>query len=290
MKKKILFLLALCAIGYRYPVYAQHENSDASSAVEVINPMDAFQQQFSLEQGTPMFELIQALSSAGNQTVSTQERLYPLGHGLFKKHHLVQALELCPSISKAKVATADVLSGDQNRQETDDTGIGLNFGYSLIFIPGTEEQNQLRLNEAGFAYSTGFIFSFTQSDRYGVTCDLLFKVGLETCYNRKMGLGVDVLGGYGKSSGDVFFYQNILEDAEPKSVIPYTAWGYKYGGQIWFKTGSLSNKHSGNTDVLLFARLIHAVEPNNIQPVSSFHYNFWKEENWSFGAILRYRL
>lgn len=219
-----------------------------------------------------------------------KEQIYPLGKGLFKKHHLVQAIEICPNISKNKISQSDLIS-DQKPDEVNDTGYGLNFGYSLIFIPGHEKDGQLHLNKAGFAYSTGFVASFSSSDRYGSLCDLMAKIGLETCHNRKIGTGLDFLGGYGKSSGDIFIYKDIVSDSEPEAIIPYTRWIWKYGAQIWLKVGLLGNSSlMSNTDVLLFVRLVKAPYPKDIVRASMFTFNLWKEENWSFGVILRYKM
>lgn len=237
-----------------------------------------------------MFNMVQGYAPIGVDAGPLKEQIYPLGKGLFKKHHIEQALELCPNITKSKVSKSELLSG-QNIEDIDDTGLGLNFGYSLLFIPGYEENGKLHLNNAGFAYSIGCLFSFTSSDRYGTLCDFMAKVGFETFHNRKMGIGFDLLYGYGKSSGDVFFYNNIIEDPAPASSVPYTEWGRKYGGQVWLKTGLLGNSALlSNTDVLLFARLIKAPDPEVMPKVSAVSYNLWREENWSFGVILRYRM
>ncbi len=174
-------------------------------------------------------------------------------------------------------------------EDIDDTGLGLNFGYSLIFTPGHEENGQLRTNKFGFAYSLGMLASFTTSDRYGTTCDFMGKIGVETCHHRKMGIGFDFLLGYGKSPGNFFTFNNIVDDNEPLGVNPYTEWGLKYGGQLWLKTGLLGGS-SSHTDVLLFARLIKAPEPSDIQEFSLNSYNLWKAESWGFGVILRYRM
>jgi len=237
-----------------------------------------------------MLSLLQGLNLADLNAPPVQEKTYPLSKGLFKKHYIEQAIEICPSISKSKVNQSQLLS-KQNIDEINDTGYGLNFGYSLIFIPGHEQEGKLHLNKFGFAYNIGFITSFASTDRYGTLCDLMAKIGLETCHNRKIGIGFDFLAGYGKTAGDFFTYKNIITDSEPSAVCPYTLWGTKYGGQFWLKTGSLgSNSWTNNTDVLLFARLIKAPDPEKIATASLYSFNLWREENWSFGIILRYRM
>ena len=257
---------------------AQTEETAVSSEMTSDIPFDQ----------NSVFSLFRGFAPIGLDAGSIKEQTYPLGRGLFKKHHIEQALELCPNISKSKTSQSDLLPG-QNVDEINDTGIGMNFGYSVIFNPGYEKDGQLHLNKAGFAYNVGFIASFSSSDRYGTICDLMAKVGFETCHNRKMGFGADFLIGYGKSAGDVFFYNNILENTEPSSVSPYTLWGKKIGGQIWIKTGLLGNALN-STDILIFARLIKAPDPGEFGKASLNTYNVWREEYWSFGVIIRYRM
>lgn len=115
------------------------------------------------------------------------------------------------------------------------------------------------------------------------------KLGLETCHNRKMGIGFDFLLGYGKSPGNFFTFKDIVEDEEPAGVKPHTEWGIKYGGQLWLKTGLLGGI-SNHTDVLMFARLIMAPRPTDIPEFSKYSYDLWIEESWSFGVIVRYRM
>ena len=235
-----------------------------------------------------LFSMAQNVMPISLDAGPLKEQVYPLGKGIFKKHLIEQAIELCPNITKSKPSQADkILVGDAG--EIDDTGISLDFGYSLIFVPGHEKNGKLHLNNKGFAYSLGAILSFTKSDRYGTLCDFMAKIGVETCHNRKMGIGLDLLAGYGKSAGDFFIYQNTLLEGEPTSICPYAEWGAKYGAQVWIKTGVLG-KALSNTDVLLFARLIKAPEPSDIKTFSLYTYNLWRVENWSFGVILRYRI
>lgn len=232
--------------------------------------------------------LITMLQSSSNiEPVVSEPPTYPLGRGLFKKHHVEQAIEVSPSISRDKVNQSDLLSGQnlENFENTENTGFSIDFGYSVIFIPGYEEDSKLFLNKAGFAYSLGLIASFTRNDRYGTTCNVLLKAGIETCYNKKMGIGLDLMGGYGKSPGDIFWYKNIAEDTAPTLITPYTLWGWEYGGQLWLKTTTINK-----SDIIIFARLIMSPDPGEIQKFSAISYNLWKEESWSFGIIIRYKL
>lgn len=279
------YLIALCAM-FCLCSAAQNE----VEAPDTVNIDEAVVSPQNETMGS-MFDILQGYSSfnAGNLT-ERKDMVYPLGkRGLFKKHHIEQAIEICPTISTDKTSKAEVGSS-VNPDDINNTGLGLNFGYSVSFIPCYEENGKLHMNSAGFAYSVGLIVSFTRSDRYGTTCDFLGKVGLETCRNRKLGIGGDFLCGYGKASGDVFWFEDIVTDEAPKSSTPYNKWTFKYGGQIWIKTGLLGNSFKSNTDILLFARLVLNKEPNDITQMSKIHFNLWRAETWSFGVILRYRM
>ena len=280
--KKRLFFVALSAM---FCLGSAAQNDEFTEVPDTVSEV-AIDESIS---SNSMFNMVQGFTSIGRGAGPAKELIYPLGKGLFKKHHIEQAIEVYPNITKSKVSQSELLSGE-SLEDISDTGYGLNFGYSLIFIPGREKQGNLHLNKAGFAYSVGVIASFSVSDRYGALCEFMAKAGVETCHNRKMGVGFDFLAGYGKSSGDVFFYTNIVEDTGPSKITPYTAWGKRFGGQIWIKTGLLGNAIS-NTDVLLFARLIKAVNPQIMSnDYSLLHHNLWRQENWSFGIILRYRM
>ncbi len=286
--KKLLFI-ALSAM-FCLSVNAQDIMDEVDDFVEVTDSdvVDAVPRGDASQYIQPnMLSMVQEFTPAMDNK-PLEEQLYPLGKGLFGKHLVEQAIELCPSVTKNKISQSDMQVG-KIPEDIDDTGLGLNFGYSLIFVPGHEENGQLRLNKFGFAYSLGFVTSFTISDRYGTTCDFLGKIGLETCHTRKMGIGLDFLLGYGKSPGNFFTFNDIVEDKEPTGVKPYTEWGLKYGGQLWLKTGLMGGA-SSHTDVLLFARLIMAPNPNDIQEYSKYSYNLWKKESWGFGVIRRYRM
>ena len=261
--------------------------SAAQNANEMENDTVACEMEIPVDPSS-MFTMVQAYAPLTRNLAPVKEKMYPLGKGLFKKHLIEQAIEICPGISKSKVSQSELLTGE-NIDEIADTGYGLDCGYSVIFVPGHEENGKLRLNKAGFAYSLGISASFAQSDRYGTLCDFMAKIGIEACHNKRMGIKFDFLAGYGKSGGDVFFYKNIVEDSEPSSSVPYNAWCPKFGGQISVKTGFLSNTLN-NTDVFLFARLVKAVNPDYMNEFSAFHHNFWRGENWCFGATLRYRM
>ena len=283
MKK--FYLIALCAMFCL--------GSAAQNEVEVSDSANVEETSPTMETTGSMFDMVSEYSSftAANLT-QRKDMIYPLkrGGGLFKKHHIEQSIEICPTISTDKASQAELIS-NVNSDDVNNTGLGLNFGYSVSFIPCYEDSGKLHMNKPGFAYSLGLVTSITRSDRYGTTCDFLGKIGLETCRNRKLGIGGDFLCGYGKAGGDVFWFDDIATDTAPKSSAPYNAWTFKYGGQIWVKTGLLGNSFKSNTDILLFARLISNKNPHMVDgEMSKIHFNLWRTETWSFGVILRYRM
>lgn len=203
-----------------------------------------------------------------------------------RKNYMRQSLDVSPSISLGKTTTQNAVEYDYD--ETKSTGWGLNFGYSLIFIPGREENEMLKLNLLGFAYGVGFIASFAQSDRYGTTCSFLTKLSFEFGSFHSMGFGFDVLGGGGKSPGDMLIFKNGLSEAEkPDKIVPYTAWCWQYGGQLWMKVNLIGSLIK-NAETLVFARLVESVDPQVMKPFSAVHYNLWKQEMWFFGTTIRY--
>ena len=290
MRKKILFVALSAILCFGSASAQQSDLIEVDKFVEVVDSSaisDTALQPASQFEQSNMLSMVQSFAPLGDNK-PLEEQLYPLGKGFFGKHIIEQAIEICPSIQKNKISKSDMKVG-QLPEDIDDTGLSLNFGYSLIFVPGQEENGMLKMNKYGFAYNIGILASFTTSDRYGTTCDFMGKVGIETCHNRKMGIGFDFLLGYGKSPGNTFIYKNIVEDDEPTSTVPYTEWGIKYGGQIWLKTGLLGGV-SSHTDALLFARLVMAPDNTGIPEITQNFYNLWKKESWSFGVIVRYRM
>ena len=214
------------------------------------------------------------------------------GKSNFRKSlYIQQTLDVSPAASRSKTPkNDDSFSNDEiDPNETASTAWGVNFGYSLIFVPGKLHGDMLQLNQMGFAFSTGFIAAVEGSDRYGVVCDFLLKAGLEAGNSHKLGIGIDALGGYGKAVGDFYLWKDgMLSGGKPDKIIPYTEWTWKYGLQVWMRPG-LSGNVIPNVDALIYARLIWAVDPGNIQPASAIHLNRWKGENWNIGVTFRYK-
>ena len=132
-------------------------------------------------------------------------------------------------------------SRNQDASETNDgpdgsTGVGLEFGGSIIFVPGQIKGDSLRINNLGFAFSTGFIASFVNSDRYGAIYNILGKAGVEIGNQHLFGFGGDILAGYGKLPGDIIFCEDGASVISNNSN-PYTKGAFVYGGQVWVKAG-----------------------------------------------------
>ena len=212
-----------------------------------------------------------------------------------KRHYIYQTLDISPSVSGDH--DPDLPEQTSNGQDVDEdqvanqTALGLNFGYSLIFVPGRVVDDQLRLNRMGFAYNVGLVASFSRQEKYGTTCNFLLKTGIEAGNGHMMGIGLDILGGYGKSSGDE--YLTIYKEGDDDDLAnPYTEWCWQYGAQLWLRSNLLSTAVK-NSEMLIFARFVRSVNPHDYthEHVSdSYAYDdFWKEENWMFGVTLRYK-
>jgi len=163
---------------------------------------------------------------------------------------------------------------------------GINFGYSLVFIPGQVEGNQLIMNRFGFGYSFGFLSEFDKQEKYDITCDFLVKAGVETGSGHVLGLGMDLLWGTGKSSGATYFLEDDKDFSDPEY---YTAWCFKYGAQLWINTSFLTTGLK-NSDILAFVRYVRSVDPEDEnENIKDGIYNEWMEESWQFGITFIYR-
>ena len=170
-----------------------------------------------------------------------------------KNFYIYPTLDMCTSVTQGRSEAISVIDGETetDTQKNVTTGLCINFGATLVFVPGKKVENRLRVNTLGFAYNVGFIASLEKSEKYDVTCNFLLKAGVEIGNQHGMGVGMDVMAGYGKGKGDIFFYDNIAEDTEPIKSITYTAWTPQFGTQLWFKTGILKEKLQG-IEILTF--------------------------------------
>ncbi|HCU59462.1 MAG TPA: hypothetical protein DIC64_05755 [Alphaproteobacteria bacterium] len=294
------------ALGFAY-AQTNEEVDVQSDTLQTITPqMQADVDYPSEEKAVTKSDLLQLsalLSSVGQQMLKEdvsdpKESFFMIG-----KTKVIQTVEI--STIAGKDRDMDTEEGDKalaeydeaRAQETQTTGnnrevpdvisnlnLGMNIGYSMIFIPGRIDDDLWAPNKFGFAYSTGFIASFDREDNKEVTCDFLWKLGVETGNGHTLGIGVDLLLGGGKTAGTAF----DLQDAELVSA-PYTAWCFKQGVQVWLKTNLLTTSIK-NTDILAFARFVRSQNPYNDEELLKDNIlNLWKEESWQFGITLRYR-
>ena len=213
-----------------------------------------------------------------------------------KSHYIYQTLEISTLAGKDKdddESDADGLTGagadggnrgDVTEGLIKELNMGMNIGYRMIFVPGKVNGDMLEINRFGFAYSVGLLAAFDSQNSYGITCDFMLKLGVETGNGHPLGIGIDGLWGGGKSTGTYYFWDD--DDFEPYY---YTDWCYKYGMQVWLKTNLLTTSIK-NTDILVFARYIRSLNPDDETDDDIIGIlNYWNEESWQFGVTLRYR-
>lgn len=166
--------------------------------------------------------------------------------------------------------------------------------YTLSFIRGKMEEENVKLNPLGFALNTGFVTSFDKQE--SMTCDLMAKLGIEAGFNHNMGFGFDFLIGTGKSKG-IYYYlidtspegQEPTDDDLDIEDEPYTAWCAKFGGQLWFRTGLFSGMGK-NRDIHLFVRYVYSKDPHKATEYSAAAFqNDWFEESWQIGLTYFYK-
>ena len=310
MKK--IYLVALCAMFcLGSAAQSNVENDDETTAVadsSIVGPESGDEPRVNRAENAQLAEIsallaqIKQLTLNGNGDKPDSEPVdifKPVcGRSKFtRRHYIYQTLDISPTISTDH--DPNLPETTSNGKEIDDsqiasfTGFGLNFGYSLIFVPGRIEGEQLRLNRMGFAYNIGIVASFSKQDKYGTTGSFLLKLGAEMGNGHFLGIGYDILGGYGKSTGDM--YSIIYEENDDDDLAdPYTEWCWQYGMQIWLRTDLLKTAIS-NTEMLMFARFIRSVNPEKIEGDSQkvndklAYDNYWKDEVWSFGIMFRYK-
>ena len=214
-----------------------------------------------------------------------------------RKHYIYQTAEISTIAGKDKdaddgdqddyAAANDGSEGSSNSGDPQDIisnlNLGMNIGYSLVFVPGTINGDKLEANRFGFAYSTGFIAAFDRQDNYDVTCDFLWKIGVETGNGHAMGIGIDLMLGGGKTAGFLI----DLDDASAEPY-PYTLWCWKQGLQVKLRSDFLTTGIK-NADVSAFVRFIHSINPQDDEDLLNDNlFNKWIEESWQFGVMISY--
>jgi len=214
-----------------------------------------------------------------------------------RKHYIYQTAEISTIAGKDKDMDDDDKDDYSSNQDgsgsssnsggpqdiISNLNLGMNIGYSLVFVPGTIKGDKLEANRFGFAYSTGFIAAFDRQDNYDVTCDFLWKLGVETGNGHAMGIGIDLMLGGGKTAGFLIDLDDL--DADP---YPYTAWCWKQGLQVKLRSDFLTTGVK-NADVSAFVRFIHSINPQNDEELMELNVlNNWLEESWQFGVMISY--
>ena len=166
------------------------------------------------------------------------------------------------------------------------TGVGLEFGGTVIFVPGRVQGDSLRVNNMGFAFNTGVLFSIINSDRYGGIYNIFGKAGVEIGNQHMFGFGCDFLAGTGRLPGDIVLCDE--DGAETDSTNPYTKWAFVYGVQAWAKIGL--NQVLRGVDLLTYIRLMRAVDSGEMFSSSQPHVEKFHNEGWSVGVLLRFRI
>lgn len=219
------------------------------------------------------------------------------GHTKFtRRQKITQRLEISvlggtdkPEDSEDLEDYRDDAQRNDNTANNNPVNMGLNIGYSVVFVPGHLEEDKLLLNRFGFGYSLGFIASMDKQDKYGTTCDLLAKIGVETGNGHAMGIGIDALFGTGNSPVSA----NIPLTKDYTYMEHDTKWCLKYGFQLWVRS-NLLHANIKNVDIRLFARYIYSKDPTNDADLDFNEdsvpsgYFIWNPESWQFGLTFCY--
>ena len=228
---------------------------------------------------------VESLDSLATTVTKAKQYFLPLQDN--RNVYMYPTLDMCTSLSQGRSEAVSVINDNETEKKDVSTGVGLTFGSTLVFVPGKKADNRLKVNSMGFAYSFGFIAALEKSEKYDLTCNFLLKAGVEIGNQHAMGVGVDVLAGYGKGKGDLFFYEGIIEKPEPIKTMTYTSWAPQFGAQIWFRTGLLREKLQG-IEILTCFQFLYVKNPNLMTAVSNIHRNVWKPEVLSVSIMVRY--
>ena len=322
MKKLFNLVVMLCIMSFAgNNLFAQNDNTDLGSDHELISANSTDESSESAPGGQALtLNDLQAVLSLLKNTSSGVKRpdnvlndttafFVPISKkNIDRGHYITQRLELSALFGKDRdpnenetKASAKASSGNTSSTELlkdlpqigEGFNYGMNFGYSLIFVPGYKQNDKLLLNRLGFAYSVGVICQFDNEKDYGITCDFLGKVGFETGFNKKIGVGVDFLGGGGKTNGYLFAFDPEDKNLDEEDLTyTYTAWCGKVGTQLWIRLNFLTSSVK-NFDVAVFTRFVYSFNPYGdieYEMEAAGISNYFKEESWQFGLTMSYRL
>lgn len=180
----------------------------------------------------------------------------------------------------------NVETAKTNNNTSTSTGVGLEFGGTVVFVPGRVKGDSLRINDMGFAFSSGLLFSIVNSDRYGGIYNIFGKAGVEIGNQHMFGFGCDFLAGAGRLPGDIIFCDE--DGNETENTMPYTKWAFVYGVQGWAKIG-LHQVLKG-VDLMTYIRLMRAVDSGSVSSSPQPHIEKFQNEGWSVGVLLRFRI
>jgi hypothetical protein len=255
-----------------------------------------------LEEMASLLRQFNAIAMANQQEKTDYSKIYFPVEGknkFMRRHHVVQQMAL--SLMGGGDNDSDEDDGspvsnlsdedysDQQEKYDGKPNFGFSVDLSFLFIPGVIEGDNLRINKFGAGYSLGLVAAFDKQEHYGVSCDFLLKLGAETGYAHKMGIGMDLLFGTGKSGGMSYDVPDNLKDDDDIYAESYSSWCLKYGTQLWVRSSLLSSGIN-NTNVRLFIRYVYSKNPNpeTERYEGGTTINNWMEESWQVGLQLCY--
>ena len=333
MKKLFNLVVMLCITSFASNnLFAQNEKVVTGTSVvsmqttETVSAEALTEETSEPESGVLTMNDLESIAALLNNTVGdTRQNVLGIGKDVFvpvrkhrkiNGHHICQRLELSVMGDRSETSKdlanklfGGVISGVGGSSDVDDNmvnkldnktsglGLGANFGYSLVFVPGYIEEgsDKLLLNHFGLGYSIGVISQFDHEKEAGITWDFVGKVGVETGFNKAIGVGFDFLFGGGKTSQTVVCFGGVdMNDpkAEDLNVLSETLWCAKAGTQLWLRLNFLT-KSINNFDTALFSRFVYSFKPYSKEEENRRIMNFseipiWQNEAWSFGFTMTY--
>ena len=333
MKKLFSLVIMLCVMSFAgNNLFAQNENQSFESEplisdTTLSDEVSSVSEPESTPAESPfltMNDLQNVVALLNNTTGGKKQNILngddkvfvPISHkGKFNGHHICQRLELSVLSGQDKMSDDPELdaiinaksggkegSADDQKSFTDELSekglgfnFGANFGYSVVFVPGCQEGDKLLLNRFGFAYSVGAIFQVDHEKKAGVTCDFLGKIGVETGFNKAIGVGVDFLFGGGKTAQTVLDLTDFdfeKPDIDDLVITQENNWCAKAGTQLWLRLNFLT-KSVNNFDTALFTRFVYSFRPysneDRLERMETYsEIAFWQSESWSFGFTMTY--
>ena len=192
--------------------------------------------------------------------------------------YVYPALDVSATVLSQKKRSAEPAEAEANSSGS--TGVGLEFGGTIVFVPGRIKGDSLRINDMGFAFSTGIFASIINSDRYGGIYNIFGKFGGEIGNQHMFGFGCDLLAGAGRLPGDVVFCE---EGVETDNTTSYTKWAFVYGMQAWAKVQVLKGM-----DLMTYIRMMRAVDSGSISSSPHPKIEKFHSEWWSVGVLFRF--